>query len=158
MEILNGHEKIKEGTSRGDTTTNLHNFSSRNFSVPDRTRRQFEFWATGPKTRQIPSQEAMTTFLEMSKIMNIDRNWPHIRLFGLRIKRFESQRCYQSTGTPPDPPNCHIKFKIDQQNPRPDRPDCPLNLAINRTKTRWRPIHAPLKVCTTLCHHFATKK
>ena len=32
-EILNGHEKDKEGTSRGDTTTNLHNFSSRFFLV-----------------------------------------------------------------------------------------------------------------------------
>ena len=32
--ILKWHEKVKEGTSRGDTTTNLHNFSSRIFSVP----------------------------------------------------------------------------------------------------------------------------
>ena len=32
-EILNGHEKVKEGTSRGDTTTNLRNFSSRFFLV-----------------------------------------------------------------------------------------------------------------------------
>ena len=32
-EILNGHEKDKEGTSRGDTTTNLRNFSSRFFLV-----------------------------------------------------------------------------------------------------------------------------
>ena len=31
LKILNGHEKVKEGTSRGDTTTNLRNFSSRIF-------------------------------------------------------------------------------------------------------------------------------
>ena len=33
LKILNGHEKAKEGSSRGDTTTNLHNFSSRFFLV-----------------------------------------------------------------------------------------------------------------------------
>ena len=34
MKILNGPETVKEGTSRGDTTTNLRNFSSRFFLVP----------------------------------------------------------------------------------------------------------------------------
>ena len=34
FKILNGHETGKEGTSRGDTTTNLRNFSSRFFLVP----------------------------------------------------------------------------------------------------------------------------
>ena len=34
LEILNGQGKDKEGSSRGDTTTNLHNFSSRIFLVP----------------------------------------------------------------------------------------------------------------------------
>ena len=33
-EILNWHEMVKEGTSRGDTTMNLRNFSPRNFSIP----------------------------------------------------------------------------------------------------------------------------
>ena len=33
IKILNGHETGKEGTSRGDTTTNLRNFSSRFFLV-----------------------------------------------------------------------------------------------------------------------------
>ena len=49
--------------------------------------------------------EAMTTFLKIMKIMKIDWKWTHIRLLGLRIKDFESQRCYQSNGTPPDPQN-----------------------------------------------------
>ena len=74
----------------------------------------------------------MQAFLEMSNIRNIDRNWTHIGLYGLRIKRFESTRCYQSNGTPPDPQNSHIKFKIEQKSNGPHRPNCPLNLAINR--------------------------
>ena len=71
------------------------------------------FRTTGPRTRQILSQEAMTTFLENVKVMIIGRNWPHIGLYRLRIKRFESQRCYQSNGTSPDPQNYNIKFKIE---------------------------------------------
>ena len=81
----------------------------------------------------LPCQQAMTTFLKKSKIMNIGRNCTHMRRIGLRIKPFESARCYQSNGTPPDPQNCHRKFKIDQQIPRSNRPNCPLNLAINRS-------------------------
>ena len=34
IKILNGNERSKEGTSRGDTTTNLHNCSLRIFLVP----------------------------------------------------------------------------------------------------------------------------
>ena len=73
-----------------------------------------------------------TTFLKISKIINIGRIWTHIRRIGLRIKDFESQRCYQANGTTGNPQNSHIKFKIDQKIPRPKRPNCPLNLAINR--------------------------
>ena len=64
--------------------------------------------------------------------MKISRNWTHIRRIGLRIKPFESQGCYQSNGNPPDPQNCHRKFKIWQKSNGPHRPHCPLNLAINR--------------------------
>ena len=34
LKILNGHEKVEKGASRGDTTTNRRNFSSRIFLVP----------------------------------------------------------------------------------------------------------------------------
>ena len=34
--------------------------------------------------------------------------------------------CYQSNGNPPDPQNCHRKFKIDQNANGPHRPNCPL--------------------------------
>ena len=77
----------------------------------------------------------MTTVLDLLKIMKIDRNWTHIGLYGLRIKRFESPRCYDSNGTPPDSQNCRIKFKIQQKSNGPHRPNCPLNLAINRIKS-----------------------
>ena len=50
-EILNWHEKVKEGTSRGDTTTNLHNFSSRIFLVPTEKLQNVNLEAPGPKTR-----------------------------------------------------------------------------------------------------------
>ena len=71
-------------------------------------------------------------FSENLKNHEIGRNWTHIRRIGLRIKPFESQGCYQSNGNPPDPQNCHRKFKIDQKSNGPNRPHCPLNLAINR--------------------------
>ena len=74
----------------------------------------------------------MGPFLKITKNMKIDPNWTHIRRIGLRIKDFESQSRYQSNGTPPDPQNSHIKFKIAQKSTWPNRPDCPLNLAINR--------------------------
>ena len=34
IKTVNAHEKVKEGTSRADATTNLCNFLSRIFSVP----------------------------------------------------------------------------------------------------------------------------
>ena len=74
----------------------------------------------------------MGPFLKITKNMKIDPNWTHIRRIGLRIKDFESQSRYQSNGTPPDPQNSHIKFKIGQKSNGPNRPNCPLNLAINR--------------------------
>ena len=81
--------------------------------------------------RQIPCPEAMAAVLKNPKIMKNDRKWTHIQRLRLRIKRFESQRCYLSNGTTADPQNSHRKFKIDQKIPRPNRPNCPLNLAIN---------------------------
>ena len=80
----------------------------------------------------MPCQEATTTFLKIIKSMEIDPNQLHIRPFELRIKPFESQTCYQSNGTPPDPHNCHIKFEIEQKSNGPHRQKCTLNLAINR--------------------------
>ena len=77
-EILNGHEKDKEGTSRGDTTTNLRNFSSRFFLVRTENLETVNLEAQVPKTRQIPSQKAMGPFLEITKNMKIGRNWTHI--------------------------------------------------------------------------------
>ena len=74
----------------------------------------------------------MTTFLEITKFMKFDPNQTHIPLFGLRIKPFESQSGYQSNANPPDPQICYIKFKIDQKSNGPNRPHCPLNLAISR--------------------------
>ena len=109
IKILNGPETVKEGTSRGDTTTNLRNFSSGIFLVPTENLGNENLEGPGPKTRQIPCQEATTTFLKMTKFMKFDPNQTHIRLFGLRIKPSESQSGYQSNGTPPDPQNCYIK-------------------------------------------------
>ena len=74
----------------------------------------------------------MTTFLKKLKIMKIDWNWTHIRLLGLRIKDFKSQRCYESNGTPPDPENCHIKFEIDDKFNEPHRQKRTLNYSVNR--------------------------
>ena len=51
MKILNGHEKVEEGTSRGDTTTNLHNFLSRIFLSPTENIEIALLEAPGPKTR-----------------------------------------------------------------------------------------------------------
>ena len=121
MKILNGPETVKEGTPGGDTTTNLRNFSSRLFLVPTENLANVNCEAPGPKTRQIPCQKAVTTFLKITKIMKIGRNWTHIRRIGLRIKDFESQRCYQANGTMGDPQNSHIKSKIKQKSNGPHR-------------------------------------
>ena len=86
----------------------------------------------GPKTRQIPCQKAKTTFLKKSEIMKIDRNWTHIRRIGLRIKPFETRRCYESDGTPLEPQNCHPKFKIGQKSNGSHRGQCTLSYSVNR--------------------------
>ena len=80
----------------------------------------------------------MIPFSKKSKIMNIDLNWTHIRLFGLRIEPFESQRCYQSNWTPPDPQNCHKKFKISHKSKRPNREKSTLNYSVNRISVLWK--------------------
>ena len=80
--------------------------------------------------------------------MKIGRNWTHIRRIGLRIKDFESQRCYQSNGAPPDPQNCHIKFKIGQKSNGPDRKKCTLNYSVNRMLTEAE----YTKLNMTVCH------
>ena len=90
IKILNGPETVKEGTSRGDTTTNLHNFLSRFFLILTPTPKNVNLEAPGPKTRQIPSQEAMGLFPKITKIMKNDPNWTHIRRIGLIVKDFES--------------------------------------------------------------------
>ena len=51
LKILNGPETVKEGTPRGDTTTNLHNFSLRIFLVPTENLENVNCEAPGPKTR-----------------------------------------------------------------------------------------------------------
>ena len=51
IKILNGRETVKEGTPRGDTTTNLRNFSSRFFLVPTENLEKVNCEAPGPKTR-----------------------------------------------------------------------------------------------------------
>ena len=51
LKILNGHEKGKKGTPRGDTTTNLRNFSSRFSVVPTENLENANCEAPGPKTR-----------------------------------------------------------------------------------------------------------
>ena len=122
IKILHGPEIVKEGTPGGDTTTNLHIFSSRFFWVPTENLEKVNCEASGPKTRQMPCQEAAPAFQKFTKLMNFSRNWTHIRRIGLRIKPFESQVCYQSNGNPPDPQNCHKKFKIDQNPTDPTGP------------------------------------
>ena len=49
--ILNGPETVKEGTPRGDTTTNLRNFSSRFFLVPTENLENVNCEGPGPKTQ-----------------------------------------------------------------------------------------------------------
>ena len=75
--------------------------------------------------------------------MKIGRNWTHIRRIGLRIKPFESQMCYESNGTPPEPQNCHIKFKIDEKSNGPHRGQCTLNYSVNRMNDEPENLGAP---------------
>ena len=77
IKILNRPETVKEGTPQGDTTTNLRNFSSRFFLVQAENLETVNLEAPGPKTRQIPNQKAMGTFLEITKNMKIGRKWTH---------------------------------------------------------------------------------
>ena len=49
--VSNGPETVKEGTPRGETITNLHNFSSRFFLVPTENLENVNCEAPGPKTR-----------------------------------------------------------------------------------------------------------
>ena len=51
LKILNGHEKAKEGTSLGDTTTNLLSFSSRICLVPAEDHENTNLEAPGPKSQ-----------------------------------------------------------------------------------------------------------
>ena len=50
IKILNGPETVKEGTPRGDTTTNLRNFSSRVFLIPTENSANAKSEAPAPKT------------------------------------------------------------------------------------------------------------
>ena len=80
-----------------------------------KTTKMWIFRHKGPKHGKYHVSKPWQRFSRITNLMKVGRNSTHIRLLGLRIKRFESQRCYQSNGTPPDPQNCHIKFKIDQE-------------------------------------------
>ena len=51
LKILNGHEKITEGTSRGDTASNLHNFPSHIFLVPTGNLENVNLEGAGLKTQ-----------------------------------------------------------------------------------------------------------
>ena len=51
IKILNRAETVKEGTPRGDTTTNLRKFSSRFFLIPTENLENVNCEAPGPKTR-----------------------------------------------------------------------------------------------------------
>ena len=62
MEILDWHEKVKEGTSQGDTTTNLHNFSSRIFSVPTEKLENRFLGASGRKHCKYRARESSQLF------------------------------------------------------------------------------------------------
>ena len=75
----------------------------------------------------------MATVLKSSKSMKKHRIWTRIRLSGLIIKPFETERCNESNGTPPEPQNCHIKFKIEQNSNEPHREKCILNYSVNRS-------------------------
>ena len=76
--------------------------------------------------------------------MKISRNWTHIRRIGLRINPFESQGCYQYNLNPPDPQNCHGKFKIDQKSDGPDREKCTLNYSVNRLPLSIQVVPGPM--------------
>ena len=52
INISNGHEKVEDGTSRGDTTTNLRNFSSRFFLVPTENLENVNYEAPGPTAKK----------------------------------------------------------------------------------------------------------
>ena len=91
----------------------------------DENSRKADFGTVGPR-KMNSGQEAMTTFLKKPNIINIDRNWTNIRLCGLRIKPFQTSRCHESNRSPPDPPNCHTSFKIDQKSNGLRRQKCTL--------------------------------
>ena len=62
-------------------------------------------------------------FLKSREFHKNDRNWTHIRRIGLRIKRFESPRCYQSNRTPPVPPKqpCTMQNRLKIHWTQPTR-------------------------------------
>ena len=72
----------------------------------------------------------MTFFSKLLEIMPNNGHRSHIRLYGLRIKCFESPRRYEYNGTPPDPHNWHIN-RFQQTSNGPHRPECTLNYSVN---------------------------
>ena len=62
LKILNGHEKVKEGTSRGDTTTNLHDFELRIFLVSTKTLGNCFLRAPGRKHGKYRAKESSPFF------------------------------------------------------------------------------------------------
>ena len=71
MKILNGYELVNEGTSQGDTTTNLHNFSSPIFLVPTKTLGNCFLRDPGRKQGKKNGPESRCHFSEKFKIMEI---------------------------------------------------------------------------------------
>ena len=111
----------QRNTCRGDTTTTLHNCSSY-FLLPTNTSK-YRLSDVRAKTRCIPSQEAMTSFLKMSRIMSIHRNWANKALRELR-----SQHSSNPMGSMPTPPKNVLsrECEIRQAYPRFQRCSCPL--------------------------------
>ena len=60
----NGHEKANEGTSRGDTTTNLRDFSPPNFSIPTENFENHDFWRPGRKRDKCRARKPWQLFSE----------------------------------------------------------------------------------------------
>ena len=56
--------------------------------------------------------------------MSISRNWHHIRLYGLRLKYFESPWCYQSNGIPSHSQMYSRQINIEQISNKLHQPKC----------------------------------
>ena len=133
IRILNRHEKDKEGTSRADTTTNLHNFSSRIFLVPAHNLENRSWDGTRPKTQQMPGHRSIITFSKITKSWKSAWTGPIFDFSGWEASILNLKGATipdQSCGIPPAP---QTATKTSNTTiPRPNLPNCPLNLVMNR--------------------------